>query len=201
MSTTDLMPPSPVIKPEEPRARRFTRDEYYRMADIGLFEDRRVELIDGEIIEMPAQRNDHAVAIELGSDALRRVFGAGYRVRVQLPFHARDGSAPEPDFAVIQGSPRDSKDHPQNALLIVEVADTTLIYDRVRKSPLYAMSGVQEYWIVNLVEGLLEVRRNPQLHPVSGGWKYSPPLTLLRSDFVSPLAAPDARIPVGDLLP
>ena len=68
-----------------PRVHRFTREEYYQLAEIGFFGGKRVELIDGEILEMAPQRNDHAVAVELAVDALRAVFAAGYRVRVQLP--------------------------------------------------------------------------------------------------------------------
>src|SRR5947209_6068047 len=109
-----------------PTLRRWTRSEYYRLADLGLFRGQRVELIGGEIIQMPPQKNLHAIAIGLAEDALRAAFGPGHWVRPQLPLHLRPRSAPEPDLAVVLGSPRDyaGANHPRTALLVIAVSDT-----------------------------------------------------------------------------
>src|SRR5439155_3890171 len=111
-----------------PRRRRWTRDEYYRLAEIGFFRDQRVELVDGEIVQMPPQKNFHVIGIDLVHQALQKAFGPGHWVRIQAPLHLRPNSAPEPDLAVVRGSSRDyaATDHPTSALLVVEVSDTTL---------------------------------------------------------------------------
>lgn len=186
----------------EPTIRRWTRSEYYDMADRGVFDGQRVELIGGEVIEMPAQRDQRASAIRLADYRLRDVFGKGFVICIQSPMDFGDASQPEPDLAVVRGEPRKIRSHPKSALLIVEVSDTTLTYDRTRKSRLYASRGILDYWIVNLVEGQLEVRRQPVAdgkEPFGRGYAS---LTILRpTDIVSPLARRGAKIKVADLLP
>src|SRR5437660_1262715 len=125
-----------------PQDFRFTREQYYRMTDLGFFQGRRVELIEGEIIQMPAQKNPHALSVTLSDYKIRAAFDGGFFVRVQLPFRVSDLSEPEPDLAVIVGDPRNYTDHPDKAALLVEVADTTLDFDRKTKGALYAASGV-----------------------------------------------------------
>jgi Uma2 family endonuclease len=123
----------------EPRPYRWTRQEYYQMIDLGWFQDRRVELIDGEVIEMPAQKDYHGAAITLTMDALRLTFGSGYWVRNQMSLDLSPRSVPDPDLAVVPGSPRGvtaATTSPTTALLVVEVSDTTLAYDRYHKSSL-----------------------------------------------------------------
>lgn len=101
-------------------------------------------------------------------DALRKAFGEGTHVRIQLPLALDPSSEPEPDVTVVRGSPRDYRDaHPSAALLVVEVADTTLSHDRDQKGSLYARAGVADYWIVNLVDQVLEVYRDPGPSPQS----------------------------------
>jgi Uma2 family endonuclease len=188
----------------KPTARRWTRAEYYRLAELGLFRKERVELIEGEIIQMPPQKNFHAVAIGLAEQALQAAFGPGHWIRIQAPLHLRPRSAPEPDLAVVPGHPRDyaTSDHPTMALLIVEVSDTTLAYDRTRKASLYARAGIADYWIINLIDQRLEVRRQPvRDRSQRYGWAYADLLSLAAADHVTPLAAPAARIAVADLLP
>ncbi len=132
---------------EVPR-HRFSRVQYERMTEAGVFgpED-RLELLDGEIIDMPPQKSRHATAVTLVAEALRTIFGPGATVRVQLPFCLDDRSEPEPDVAVVPGNPRDYRDaHPSRALLVCEVSDTTLAYDRGRKLAAYARAGIPEYW-------------------------------------------------------
>src|SRR5579885_182049 len=186
----------------KPRTRRLTRAEFYRMADLGFFRNRRVELINGAIVEMPVMKNPHAVAIALTEDALRKAFGPGFWVRTQMPVALGKWSEPEPDVAVVPGSPRDYSDHPTTALLVAEISDTTLSYDRNRKARLYARAGIPEYWIVNLVQNQLEVRRDPQPDPANPRrFRYTQTIILKAGDTIAPLAAPQALVAVADLLP
>ena len=124
----------------KPRTRKWTRAEYYRMADLGMFRDQRVELIEGTIVQMPPQKNFHVIGIGLVEQRPRAAFGPRYWVRIQAPLHLGPRSAPEPDVAVVPGGSRDytRTGHPTTALLIVEVSETTLAYDRGRKASLYA---------------------------------------------------------------
>jgi len=183
---------------------RWTAKEFYKLLDHGFFRDGHVELIEGVIFRMPAQKNFHFLSIDLTRRALETAFGAGYWVRAQGSLDLSPYSVLDPDIAVVQGNPRDYKkdENPTNALLIVEIADTTLGYDRHRKASLYARVGIEDYWIVNLRRRQLEVRRQPaaNIHP-RYGFGYASLTTLGPTDVVSPLAAPQARIAVADLLP
>jgi Uma2 family endonuclease len=188
----------------EPRPFRWTKEDYYRLCEAEWFQGRRVQLIEGEIIEMPAQKNWHAIAITLTEDALRAAFGPGHWVRVQMSLDLSPRSVPDPDLAVVTGTPRShlTANNPTTALLIVEVAETTLTYDRNAKGSLYAAARIADYWIVNLVQRQLEVYRDPvadgtQLY----GFRYAGKTILDPGDFVTPLAAPQARVAVADLLP
>ena len=166
------------------------------MVDAGGFgpED-RIELLDGEIWEMTPQHSPHATAYALTGDALRLAFPDAY-VRYQLPFALDDVSEPEPDLAVVSGAVRDYTDrHPTEALLIVEVSDSSLRYDRTRKLAAYARNGVPEYWILDLQASCLEVYREPS------GTSYASTSVLVAGDTVTPQHAPDAEIAVADLLP
>jgi Uma2 family endonuclease len=187
----------------EPRTFRWTREEFYRLLGWGCFDGRRVELLDGEIMEMAAQTNLHLAALTLVADALRPAFGPGYWVRVQGTLDLSPHSVPDPDVAVVEGDPRrPSPDNPTFALLIVEVSNTTLDYDRGRKLDVYAAASIADYWIVNLVDGHLEVYRNPAPDPArSLGFGYAAAATLKPGATVAPLAAPQAVIAVADLFP
>jgi Uma2 family endonuclease len=184
----------------QPRTRRWSRDEYYRAYEIGLFgPTEKLELIRGEIKEKMPHGPRHASAISLVQDGLllpARL--AGGFVRCQLPITIGDDSAPEPDFAVIHGAVRDYQQaHPWAAdtLLVGEVSDSTLAYDRSEKAKLYAEAGIPEYWVLNVVGGYLEVRRDPE------DGEYRSLQTFRSSATIAPLFAPDARISVSDLLP
>lgn len=141
--------------------RPLLRSEYGRLIAAGAFADERLELLDGVLVRMSPQRAAHAAAVEV----LARLFQQALpdtsvaRVRVQLPFALSKTSEPEPDVAiVVPGNYR--QDHPATALLLVEVADTSLERDR-QKAQLYAEAGVPEYWIVNVTDELIEVQTNP----------------------------------------
>lgn len=136
----------------------WTRSEYERMVDVGVFHpDARFELIDGEIIDMAPQGSYHATSIQVMADYIRNLFGTGYHVRIQMPLALGDASEPEPDVTVVAGSFMDYRHaHPQTAMLVVEVAYSTLAYDRL-KANLYAAHSIPEYWLVNLKDHCLEV--------------------------------------------
>src|ERR1700681_4460018 len=109
-----------------PKTRRFTRQEFERLADLGFFKGRKVELIHGELFQMPAMKNLHAIGMGLGGDVLRLAFGPKFWVRPQLPLIIGEFGEPEPDLAIVPGQPRDYAQHPRSALLILEISDTTL---------------------------------------------------------------------------
>lgn len=188
----------------EPAVRHWTREEYHRMAELGLIgPEERLELIEGEIVQkMTPQKSPHATAIRLVEEALRRAFGAGFDVRVQLPLALSPLSEPEPDVAVVRGGPRDYRDaHPTTALLVVEVADTTLAFDRRTKGSLYARAQIADYWILNLSAQEVEVYRRPAPDPGAPfGFRYVRVMRHGPDDAITPLASPHA-VPVADLLP
>jgi Uma2 family endonuclease len=183
--------------------RHWTRDEYVEMSDWGWFHDQRVHLIGGEVIEMPSQLNLHAAGVTLTVDALKAVFGSGYWVRSQATLDLSPLGVPDPDAAVIGGTPRSAppRSIPTTALLVVEVSDTTLQYDRTTMASLYAAGGIADYWILNLVQRQIEVHRN-RVQDASKrfGWWYADRKILDPGDTIAPLALP-ATVLVSDLLP
>ena len=184
--------------------KRWTRLEYERLVDLGAFQPgERLELVGGDLLVREPQHGPHATAVGLVEDTLRAAFGAGWIVRVQMPLALDDESEPEPDVAVVPGTRRDySRGHPSRPSLLIEVADSSLTLDREHKSSLYARAGVPDYWIVNLVSRVLEVYREPGPAPEAPyGWRYTIVRILSPAESVSPLAAPDTRIAVTDLLP
>ena len=188
----------------EIRTRRWTRKEYDRMIELGiLHEDEPIELVDGQMVVREPKHAPHAVTTGLVSDALRAAFGRGWHVRVQEPIALDDESEPEPDVSVVRGAPRDYLgEHPARPALIVEIAMSSLAFDRTRKGGLYARAAVTDYWIVNLMDRVLEVYRRPvRSASTRYGWKYKSVRILKSGASVAPLAAPAARIPVADLLP
>jgi len=188
-----------------PLRRFFTRAEYERAAELGLFgPEERLELIGGEVLQrVTPQHSLHATGVTLAAETLRQAFGQGYVVRVQLPLALADDSEPEPDVAVVAGEIRDyKKAHPSTAVLVVEVADTTLEFDRGRKAGLYAAAGITEYWVLNLQDRVLEVHREPA--PMVGqpfGHHYRSITRHPHADSLHPLAAPAAAVNVGHLIP
>ena len=153
-------------KPAAPTQRRFTVDEYHRMGEGGVFgEDDRVELLDGHIYDMSPIGSEHAACV----DRLTKLFvlhaDENAIVRVQSPVRLSEASEPEPDLALL--APRDDnyasrQPSPDDVLLVVEVADTSLPFDREVKQSLYAQAGIPELWIVNLEADWIEVYRTPQ---------------------------------------
>jgi Uma2 family endonuclease len=183
---------------------RMTRLRYDRLVDVGIFgpED-RVELLDGLLVAREPQGERHATVVGLVRAALEKAFGRGYHVREEKPIALDEQSEPEPDVVVVPGRLRDYLTaHPSRPALVVEVAETSLALDRLRKGGLYARAGVSDYWVVNLVDEVLEVYRDPGRTPSGhGDWKYDSVRLLRRHAVVTPLAAPRARIRVAALLP
>lgn len=180
---------------------KWTREEYYQMAELGFFQGKRVELIEREIIETSLMKSAHATALGLTAQILGIIFSENFIVRAQMPMSFGNTNEPEPDAAVIKGSLRDfANSHPKTAELIIEVSDSTLRYDRTVKVGLYAQNKIQEYWILNLKNRCLEVYRQPKKDKKLG-YIYSEINILTEDDRLSPLAAPDAKIKIADFLP
>jgi len=187
-----------------PRLRRWTRAEYDRLIAAGIFQPGEpVELLGGELMVSEPQGSAHFTAIGLVEDALRAALGPGWLIRTQGPLALAEDSAPEPDIAVTRGTRRDfSREHPSLPALVVEVAESSLALDREHKGSLYARAGVAEYWILNLIDRLLEVYREPVAEPAARfGWRYAATEVFALGSHVAPLIAPTAPIAVADLLP
>ncbi len=178
---------------------RFSVDEYHRMADAGILRERRgVELLRGEIIEMSPNNPPHAATVALLDDRCHLALTGRAVVRCQLPIALDDWSEPEPDIALLRW--RDdfySVRHPmpEDVLLLMEVADSSLAYDRDIKAVDYAGAGIPEYWLWDLVHRLLLVHRDP----TPNGYRQL--LVLRGDDEVSPLAFPDLLLTPNGILP
>ncbi len=183
--------------------KRWRREEYDRLVDLGAFHGEPIELIGGELIVAEPQGSYHASAVSAADYALRAALAGGWIVRAQAPVSLDDESEPEPDLAVVPGRPADYRHaHPARPALAVEVAESSLRFDRERKGSLYARAGVPEYWIVNLVDRVLEVYRDPAPDPsASFGWGYRSVERLTDAARVTPIAVPAAAIAVADLIP
>jgi Uma2 family endonuclease len=186
---------------ERPPRFKFSREAYQQMAQLGLFEGKRVELIEGEVIEMPPSTPEHFETSDTLDEILESYFGKCYWVRFQGDL-ALGESQPTPDIAVVQGDKRAYKGrHPNHALLVVEVAHTSLHYDRTDKLSLYAKAGIPEYWIVNLQDRQLEVYREPvPREEMPFGYGYAQTMILRAGDTVHPLAKSEPGIPVNAIL-
>ena len=188
----------------EIRTRRFTRAEYERLIDLGVFQPGEdIELIGGELMVAEPQGAPHYTAIRKTAKALEAAFGPGWDVRTEGPIGLDDESEPEPDVAVVPGGPDDyARAHPSRPVLTVEVAESSLALDRLRKGSLYARAGLADYWVLNLIDRVLEVYREPVPDSASPfGWRYTRSEVFDASARVAPLAAPGANVLVSNLLP
>jgi len=188
----------------EVKTRHWSRGEYDRLIEMGFFQPRDpIELIGGQLIVAEPQGSYHFTAIQAVEEMLRKAFGPGWQVRGQGPVALDDESEPEPDVAVVSGSFRDySAGHPSRPVLVVEVSESSLGFDRHYKGSVYARAGLADYWIVNLVDRVLEVYRDPVQDPSAAfGWRYGSVESLGPEALISPLAQTAARIRVVDLLP
>ncbi|WP_341737003.1 Uma2 family endonuclease [Microcoleus sp. CAWBG640] len=178
--------------------RLFTVQEYHMMSEAGVFaHNERVELIEGEIIQMAAIGKRHAARVDRLADLFYDKVRTSAIVRVQNPICLNDKSEPQPDIALVQRRAdfyEASLPNSQDILLLVEVADSTVNYDRDVKVPNYARSGIQEVWLWDLEANCLEVYRNPTATGYTLMQKFE------QGEIVSPLAFPDFEVSVDLIL-
>jgi Uma2 family endonuclease len=181
-------------------AGRVTRERYWRLVETGVIgPDDRVELLDGVIVAMSPQNPPHAsVVAKLVDRLFNATIDAGMSLRIQMPLELGELSVPEPDLALVPGRPEDyAVAHPASASLVIEVADTTVLQDRLTKGPMYAAAGIAEYWLVNLRARTVEVYRDP----IPEQRRYATTLTARRDDRVTLAAIPAITIAVAEILP
>ena len=182
-----------------PQVRRFTVAEYYRMAEVGILKpEERVELIEGEIVVMPPIGPEHADDVDIFNGIFARYAPGRYRIRIQNPIRLGDHSEPEPDVALVRHrleGYRTAHPTPADVLLIIEVADSSLGYDRDVKAHIYGRSGVPETWVRNLPEDCIERFTEP------GPEGYARHTVHRRGETLTPVALPDLELAVADLLP
>ncbi len=155
--TADRLPPT----------HDFTVEAYHRMGEAGLFEAQRVELIAGKIYDMSPISPKHASTVKRLANLLRAMLGEAYLLSVQDPVRIAEHSEPEPDLAILRQRDdyyAESHPGPEDILLIIEIADSSLEKDRTLKLPLYAEAGIPELWIVNLPDQQLERYWAPSVH-------------------------------------
>lgn len=178
--------------------RALTVAEYHRMGEVGILqEDDRVELIEGELVAMTPIGSNHSGTINTLTRALVMAVGNRGVVAVQNPVQLDDLSEPLPDFSILRSRPDDYRratPRPDEVLLIIEVADSSLAYDRAIKRALYARHGIPEFWMVNLQANSVEVCRKP------AGEAYTDISTIERDDTLEPQLLAGAAIPAAVLL-
>ena len=182
-----------------PPETRYTSERYLALIDAGaLGPDDKVELLEGEIVAMAPEGPRHEVAIDKTADALRVAVAGRAVVRVQHSVHAGGRSVPEPDVAVVPGRHDDyARARPRTALLVIEVSDSSLARDRLKKATVYAGAGIAEYWIVSLRDDLVEVSRVPD----GESRHYTETRLARRGERLDLVALPGASVAVDDLLP
>jgi Uma2 family endonuclease len=188
------------LTPQQPTApTQISAAEYVRLAEAGVLAcGDRVELLGGVIVAMPPPGPLHATVTMIGTEVLQRAVVSLAAVRMQLPLALGVWSMPEPDIAVVPGSLRDYLDaHPTSALLVVEVADSSLAQDRLSKSRIYAAAAIPEYWIVNLRDCVVETMRDPDVASAA----YRTSHTYAPGDSIEFAALPAARVAVDEILP
>lgn len=175
------------------RIRPLKRVEYDRLVESGLLQESRTELLLGALIDMTPQGPLHADVIRRLAERLIRELPAEVQTRVQSPLALSDDSEPEPDLAVVRAADYRSS-HPTTALLVIEVAETSVLKDRGIKTALYATAGIPEYWLVNLAEGIVELHRRPEVG------RYAEVERLDRAAVVTSEVCPAIRIPASEIL-
>jgi len=185
-------------------AKRFTIAEYHRLAELGfLNEDDRVELIKGEIIQMAAKGTSHSVCETRLERELFKLVGESATLRGQQPIVIPPDSEPEPDRAIVRNRSDDylsAHPSPEDVLLLIEIADSTLKDDQEVKLPLYAEAGISNYWIFNLVENRLETYSEPY-QDLQGKFGYRRKLIFLPNESVNIPYFPDLILDLSKVFP
>ena len=177
---------------------RFSVEEYHKLGEAGILDENdRVELLDGEIILMAPIGKHHAKAVRRLARKLNAVFADVSIVDSQNAIVLDDFSEPQPDILLLRLEIDDTDElpRPEDILLVIEVADSTLRFDSTTKLRAYARAGLAEYWIVNLAERAVDIYRNPT------GAGYAEHFRRERADTLAPAAFPDRTIAVADILP
>lgn len=184
--------------------KRFTLDEYNRLAELNFFnEDDRVELVRGEIIQMIAKGTPHSVCGTRLNREITKLIGDRATARTQEPLQLPPNSAPEPDYAIVQNREDDylaSHPNSEDVMVVIEISDSSLSYDQEIKLKLYAESGIQNYWIFNLRESILEVYSDPY-QTTQGVFGYRVKRILLPNDRVALPGFQDAVLDLAKVFP
>ncbi len=175
--------------------RPLRRKEYHQLAELGAFEDEKIELLYGVLVPMSPIGPPHCGSVERLTELFVLKLAGKARVRVQMPVAASDESEPEPDLVIASRQEESFDDHPAHPLLVIEVAETSLSKDRGLKARLYAECGVPEYWVVNLPKRVLEVYSRP----LDG--TYQSVRVLSPGETARPEAFPEVEVPVGEIVP
>ncbi len=185
---------SPVLSES---VRPLRRREFDCLVELGVFDEERVELLDGVLVSMSAQGAEHAEVTAYLAERLAVALAGRARVRAHSPLSLSDESEPVPDVAVVPAGDY-TRAHPSRALLIIEVADASVRKDRELKAQIYAVAGVPEYWVVDLVARVVHVHRGPSLSAASP--RFADVSSLAYGTTLSPLAFPDVAIDVASVI-
>jgi Uma2 family endonuclease len=186
------------------QAKRFTLAEYHKLAELGFFgEDDHIELINGEIIQMVAKGKAHETCLRKLLKELPRLVGDRATLQSQAPIILLPNSEPEPDFAILKNRSDDylfGHPEPADTLLVIEVADSSLNYDRDVKIPLYAKAGIADYWIINLGDNYLEYYSEPY-QDNQGKYGYLNKRIILPNQVISLPCFPDLSLDLNKVFP
>lgn len=186
--------------PAKPHLKRWNKKEYHTEVDRGAFRQQRIFLFRGELIEMPPMGSLHAFGITNLTEWLTETFRPGHRIRIQQPFETPGESVPEPDGAVVTHEQMRRRPHPDAALFLIEVADSSIELDR-EKAFEYAAAKVPEYWIVNMQDRCVEIYREPIVDASALlGYRFASHQAFGDGEVIAPLLRPDASIAVASLV-
>jgi Uma2 family endonuclease len=186
------------------QAKRFTLDEYHRLTELGFFhEDDRLELINGEIIEMASKGKAHETCLRNLWKQLPKLVGDRATLQSQAPITLPPNSEPEPDFAIVKNKEDNylsAHPAPTDVLLVIEVSDSSLDYDQVVKIPLYAQAGISDYWIFNLFDNHLECYSEPYQDSL-GKYGYSNKRIVLPTQVIALPCFPELSLDLTRIFP
>ncbi len=176
---------------------RFSVEDYHRMGESGVFKrGQRVELLEGEIIDMMPIGPFHAGVVGWLNNFFASASGGRWLVYMQNPIRLSEGSEPQPDLVLLRPDPQAYKNRhpgPEDVFLVIEAADSSLAYDRNEKLQTYARAGLSEYWLIDLVQREIEIFREPNFLGYDRAQR-------VRIGRVAPTAFPDAEVDVAALL-